>query len=62
MEKADVGAVSKLLNSHLDEHYKVHITFSDAEVGHWLLPRENVIHSWVVEDEKEGITDVMSYY
>ena len=40
----------------------MHITFSEAEVGHWLLGRENVIHSWVVEDEKEGITDFMSFY
>jgi hypothetical protein len=62
MVPADLSAVSKLLNSHLNDHYKVHITFTDAEVGHWLLTREKVIHSWVVEYEKEGITDVMCFY
>ncbi len=62
MTAADVPAVSRLLNAHLKAQYKVHIEFSEAETAHWLLSRERVIHSWVVEAEKGAITDVCSFY
>ena len=61
MTAEDVPAVSKLLNKHLDSEYKVHIRFTEAEVAHWLLSREKVIHSWVVEENKV-ITDMCSFY
>jgi glycylpeptide N-tetradecanoyltransferase len=49
--KSDISAVSKLLNQHLTDNYKVHMVFTDEEVAHWVLPRENVIYSYVVEDD-----------
>ena len=39
----------------------MHIQFSPEEIGHFLLPRENVIESFVVENEGT-ITDFMSFY
>ena len=38
MTDADVKKVAFALNKHLYENYKVHITFSEAEVAHFLLP------------------------
>ena len=38
MTDADVKKVAFALNKHLYENYKVHITFSEDEVAHFLLP------------------------
>ena len=38
MTDNDVKKVAFALNKHLYENYKVHITFSEAEVAHFLLP------------------------
>lgn len=48
MMKEDVAEVHSLLHSHL---CKFHLSpiFSEQEVEHWLLPRENVIDTYVVE-------------
>lgn len=31
-------------------------------MSHFLLPREGVVFSWVVEDPEEGVTDFISFY
>ena len=54
--------VSILLNTHLQQNYKVHINFSDDEVAHWLLPRDGVLRSYVVQSTDGQITDLMSFY
>lgn len=62
MEADDVGSVHKLLNSYL-EQYKLNIQFTKEEIGHFLLPREWVIESFVVEDkDSKEITDFVSFY
>ncbi len=40
----------------------MHINLSQEEVAHWLLPRQHVIYSYVVEGDKGQITDLLSYY
>lgn len=60
MEEKDIKQVHKLLNSHLSQ-FKVHIQFSEQEIRHFLLPREWVIESFVVEDNNK-ITDFISFY
>jgi len=62
MKERDVKEVTELLNNHLRESYKVHIVLDQEEVAHWLLPREKVIYSYVVEGDKGEITDLLSYY
>jgi glycylpeptide N-tetradecanoyltransferase len=57
-----VPQVCKLLNEHLHAHYKVHISFDEKEVEHWLSPRKGIFYSYVVEDDKGKITDLLSYY
>ena len=44
------------------KHYKVHIVLNSEEVAHWLLPRKNVLYSYVVQGEHGQITDLLSYY
>jgi len=62
MQKKDVAVVHKLLNTYLQQ-YKIHIQFTLGEIEHFLVPRNNVIESFVVEDPDEKvITDFISFY
>lgn len=62
MVKKDVKAVHELLGEHL-KRYEVHLHFSPQEVEHFLVPRQGVIDSYVVENPETGkITDFISYY
>jgi glycylpeptide N-tetradecanoyltransferase len=47
MTKSDVPAVTKMLNDKLGK-FSLHLHFSEADVRHWLLPRDGVISSFVV--------------
>lgn len=60
MEEKDVDSVHKLLVNYL-EKFQLKILFTKEEVAHWLLPREGVINSYVVEGD-QGITDFCSFY
>ncbi|KAJ2342316.1 glycylpeptide N-tetradecanoyltransferase [Coemansia sp. RSA 2618] len=65
MRKGDVGQVRKLLNRFLKTRFEMVPVFrTDAEVAHWLLPRTDVVWTFVVEDaEHPGrITDFFSFY
>eukprot|EP00854_Cymbomonas_tetramitiformis_P019533 gene19533-23360_t len=62
MSEADVPAVTKLLKAHLAQ-FGLAPVMSEADIRHWLLPRENVVDSYVVEENpSEGITDFVSFY
>ena len=61
MTEADVPKATVALNRHLLENYKAHIIFTEADVRHFLCPREGVVYAWFVEDD-EGITDFISFY
>lgn len=60
MKKSDVPRVTELLNTYLSQ-WRTHIIFTAEEVDYLLLPRDNVIMSYVVEDAKT-ITDFFSFY
>lgn len=54
--------MQKLLNNYLTR-YKLNIQFTEDEIAHFLLPREGVIESYVVEDaQTKLITDFISFY
>lgn len=61
MEEKDVEAVTVLLNEYLVQ-FHLKILYSAEEVKHWLLPRPNVIDSFVVESSDGKITDFLSFY
>lgn len=52
LEASDVEAVYQLLNDHLKKYDLVPIYNAD-EFAHWFLPREDVVDSYVVEQDKK---------
>eukprot|EP00252_Welwitschia_mirabilis_P004697 TRINITY_DN14997_c0_g1_i1.p1 TRINITY_DN14997_c0_g1~~TRINITY_DN14997_c0_g1_i1.p1 ORF type:complete len:420 (+),score=59.93 TRINITY_DN14997_c0_g1_i1:574-1833(+) len=62
MERHDIPAVAALLRQYLSR-FVVAPDFSEDDVGHWLLPTEDVVDSFVVENpETREITDFCSFY
>ncbi|KAJ7567471.1 hypothetical protein O6H91_02G149400 [Diphasiastrum complanatum] len=62
MESRDVPAVTRLLQEYLMQ-FAVAPYFTDNDVEHWLLPVENVVDSFVVENpSSHEITDFCSFY
>ena len=61
MEDKDVSAVHNILNNYL-EKFPFHMKFTVDEVRHFLLPRKDVIYTYVVEDQNKQVTDVISFY
>ncbi|KAI2601943.1 peptide N-myristoyl transferase [Hypoxylon sp. NC1633] len=67
MQKKDVGAVQDLLTRYLAK-YELAAEFDKQEVEHWLLHNkkdaleEQVVWTYVVEDDHKKITDFISFY
>jgi len=62
MEAKDVVSTTKLLNNYLKQ-FGIKSIFDKEEVAHWLLPRENIINSYVIVDSKTNeVTDLCSFY
>ncbi|XP_040885089.1 glycylpeptide N-tetradecanoyltransferase 1-like [Toxotes jaculatrix] len=61
MTKKDVVGTHSLLQTSSSKFHLSPI-LSLEEVDHWLLPRENVIDTYVVEADDGTLTDVVSFY
>lgn len=62
MEIHDVPAVTRLIRNYLS-HFVVAPDFDENDVEHWLLPREDVVDSYLVESpETHDVTDFCSFY
>ncbi len=62
MKLADMTQVHALLMAYLAK-FDLHFSFSKAELQHFILPRVNVIDTYVVENEETKlITDFFSFY
>ncbi|XP_047962447.1 glycylpeptide N-tetradecanoyltransferase 1-like [Salvia hispanica] len=62
MEPHDVAAVTRLLREYLKQ-FVVAPDFDENDVEHWLLPKEDVVDSYLVESpESHEITDFCSFY
>jgi len=62
MERHDVPAVLRLLHNYLSK-FVVAPDFNEDDVEHWLVPTEDVIDSYVVENpDTHEITDFCSFY
>ncbi|XP_048234063.1 glycylpeptide N-tetradecanoyltransferase 1-like [Ricinus communis] len=62
MELHDVPAVTRLIRNYLSQ-FIVAPDFDENDVEHWLLPKEDVVDSFVVESpETRDITDFCSFY
>lgn len=51
----------KLLTESLAK-YVLRLELKEGEVAHMLLPREGVVYTYVVENDKKEITDFVSFY
>ena len=60
MEKKHCKQVHALLREYLKK-FPVHPEFTHEETAHWLLPREGVVSTWVLEKDSK-VTDFISYY
>ncbi|KAA3681170.1 glycylpeptide N-tetradecanoyltransferase [Paragonimus westermani] len=61
MTKADVPQAWALLTKYL-EQYSLHPIFSKEDFQHFFVPRDDIVNSFVVENENKVITDFCSYY
>uniref|UniRef100_A0A671SCF8 Glycylpeptide N-tetradecanoyltransferase n=2 Tax=Sinocyclocheilus anshuiensis TaxID=1608454 RepID=A0A671SCF8_9TELE len=61
MTVKDVPAVHRLLKEYLSLFNLVPV-MSPEEVQHWLLPQENIIDTYVVENSDGKLTDLLSFY
>ncbi|KAL1538165.1 glycylpeptide N-tetradecanoyltransferase [Salvia divinorum] len=62
MEPHDVPSVTRLLRNYLMQ-FAVAPDFDENDVEHWLLPKEDVVDSYLVESpESHEITDFCSFY
>lgn len=62
MERGDLPGVVLLLQKYLLQ-FVVSPELSEADVEHWLVPVENVVSTFVIEDvESQSITDFCSFY
>ena len=52
MERSDIPAVFHLLNRYLGRFDLVPVFHSEDEIEWWLLPRENIVTTYVVEVRK----------
>lgn len=60
MEAKDAEQVTTLLNDYLAQ-YSLKTLYKPDDVAHWLLPRDSVVDSYVVETDGK-ITDFLSFY
>ena len=54
--------VAAALTVHLAANYKVYIPFREEEVRHFFLPKDNVVQSYLIENEQGEGTDFISFY
>ncbi|KAL5110575.1 Glycylpeptide N-tetradecanoyltransferase 2 [Taenia crassiceps] len=63
LESRDLPACRQLLATYLESRSHLHPVFSEEEFAHWFLPRDDVVHAYVVERASDGtITDMVSFY
>uniref|UniRef100_A0A3Q2YJH1 Glycylpeptide N-tetradecanoyltransferase n=1 Tax=Hippocampus comes TaxID=109280 RepID=A0A3Q2YJH1_HIPCM len=61
MTKDHIERVRRLLQANLSK-FHLKAGWSREEVAHWLLPREDVIDTYVVEADDGALTGVVSFY
>ncbi len=65
MTRSDVPSVARLFES-FSRPFTLHAQLNEEEIAHWILPRDEIIYSFVsgtAEDrEEDRITDFISFY
>ena len=61
MTEKDLDQIFDLIEKNRSK-YKISEIFSKEEISHLLLPRNNIVYTYVLEDENNKITDFCSFY
>ena len=61
MTKADANPVRDILNTYL-KNFAIRQVWSKKEVEHYLIPRKELIYSYVVEDSAKKVVGFFSFY
>lgn len=61
MTEADVPKVTEILDAYLTK-FPMRPKFTEEEVHHWLLPREDIMYTYVVCNGENVVTDFISFY
>ena len=61
MNEKDLEQIYQLL-SKKNNNYKIYEVLSKEELAHLILPNNNIIYTYVLEDENNNITDFCSFY
>merc|ERR1719331_2649142 len=61
MNAKDMPRVFELVTHYLRK-FSLHPEFEMDELAHWILPRENVVYSYVRENGNGEVSDVCSFY
>ncbi|VDD75155.1 unnamed protein product [Mesocestoides corti] len=61
LQPKDLPVCRRLLSEYLEKACKLHPVFSEEEFAHWFLPREDIVHAFVVEKDNK-VTDMISFY
>ena len=61
MEEKDLEQIYELIKNNINK-YKIYEIFSKEKISHWILPKKNIIYTYVLEDENKKITDFFSFY
>jgi glycylpeptide N-tetradecanoyltransferase len=61
MQAKDIPRVFELVSGYLSK-FALHPEFDADELGHWMLPRKDVIYAYVRENADGLVTDVCSFY
>ncbi|KAJ8389937.1 hypothetical protein AAFF_G00112220 [Aldrovandia affinis] len=61
MTRKDVTVVHRLLGEYLRQ-FNLAPVLSIEEVEHWLMPQENIIDTYLVENSEGVVTDILSFY
>mmetsp|Transcript_958 Transcript_958/g.1704 ORF Transcript_958/g.1704 Transcript_958/m.1704 type:complete len:323 (-) Transcript_958:67-1035(-) len=61
MQKKDLSQVHKLYHEQ-QKKYKVYYKLSQEEISHYLLPKEDVVWTYVIENEVDGRLQVTDFF
>ena len=60
-QEQDTPVVTRLLMDYL-QRFSLYVEFSEGDVRHFFMPQDDVIYSYVVENELGVVTDFFSFY
>lgn len=61
LQEKHIKSAYKLLMNYL-ANFKLYPRFTEAEFKHFMIPRDNIVYSYVLVDDNHKVTDLCSFY